>query len=491
MKYPIPPGVFDIIPQDLQEQWKSSYLWSYVETIIRKTAQDYGFQEIRTPLFERTELFQRSVGETSDIVSKEMYTFEDKGGRSMSLRPEGTAPVMRAFIEHQLQNQAPIHKLFYIAPMFRYERAQAGRYRQHHQFGVEVIGNSSPEQDAEVIDLLYTLYNRLGLQNLTLYLNSIGDATSRQQFRQALKDYLAPHLSLLSPDSQTRFETNPLRILDSKDPRDQEIVAKAPSILDFLNEQSKNHFEELKKLLDSLKIPYRVNPLLVRGLDYYNKTVFEIVAGDLGAQNSIGGGGRYDGLIHSLGGPDLPSIGFGTGLERIIQTLINQSTHNPDLKLPTPQSPALFIISLGAEPKQMAFSLLHALRQEGIACLMEFGDRKLGKSMQYADHIGARYVLVLGEHELTQGEAELKEMETGHKIKIALKDLVSILKIDMKNDDWVRVFQEVSEPFDSEGTAQFFLRKMKESLNKTEQMVGQFHHQVEKIKQFLQVGQDV
>lgn len=291
MKIAIPPGVFDIIPIDDQEKWKSSYLWAHVEKIIRETARDYGYQEIRTPLFERTELFQRSVGDSSDIVSKEMYSFEDKGGRSLSLRPEGTAPVIRAFIEHQLHQKASVQKLFYIAPMFRYERAQAGRYRQHHQFGAEVIGNASPEQDAELIDLLYTLYQRLGLKNLTLFINSIGDNTSRQAFRKALKDYLAPQAALLSPDSQTRLELNPLRILDSKDPRDQEIVARAPSILNFLSEEANTHFEDLKRLLTLLRIPYQVNPLLVRGLDYYNKTVFEVVAGELGAQNSIGGGG--------------------------------------------------------------------------------------------------------------------------------------------------------------------------------------------------------
>lgn len=423
MKYPIPPGVFDIIPIDKQDSWKSSYLWAYVENIIRKTAQDFGYHEIRTPLFERTELFQRSVGDSSDIVSKEMYTFDDRGGRSLSLRPEGTAPAMRAFIEHQLHQTTPIQKLFYIAPMFRYERAQAGRYRQHHQFGAEAIGNGSPEQEAELIDLLYTLYQRLGLKNLTLYINSIGDTASRLTFRQALKDYLAPHASLLSPDSQTRLDLNPLRILDSKDPRDREIIAQAPSILDFLSEEARTHFEELKRLLSLLSIPYQVNPLLVRGLDYYSKTVFEVVAGELGAQNSIGGGGRYDGLISTLGGPDLPSIGFGTGIERILQTVINQNAF-----IPTPDHPTLFLVALGENAKSACFQLLHTLRQEGISSEMDFSNKKVGKSLQYADQIGATYVAVMGDQELEGQELELKEMSTGNKTKVHLSALVETLK---------------------------------------------------------------
>lgn len=481
MKYPIAPGVFDIVPNDRQEPWKNSYLWSYVEQTIRDVARCFGYQEIRTPMFERTELFHRSVGETSDIVSKEMYTFNDKGNRSMSLRPEGTAPVMRAFIENQLHATAPFHKLFYIGPMFRYERAQAGRYRQHHQFGAEAIGNGSPEQDAELIDLLYTLYQRLGLKNLTLFINSIGDADSRQAFRQALKEYLRPHLPLLSPDSQNRFETNPLRILDSKDPRDREIVANAPSILDFLNEESRTHFEDLKKLLGTLGIPYQVNPLLVRGLDYYNKTVFEVVAGELGAQNSVGGGGRYDGLIHSLGGPDLPSIGFGTGIERIIQTMINQ-----EVVLPDPEHPHIFLIPLGERAKTRCFSLLHDLRQHGIPSQMDFSDRKLGKIMQYADQMRATYVAVIGDHELDQQEIELKEMATGHKIKVHLKDLSTVLRIDFHSSQMRNQWEELSTPFESEQQAQFFIEKLKSSLADTQQLTEHFHHKLEKMKKLLE-----
>jgi histidyl-tRNA synthetase len=481
MKFPIPPGVFDILPHDQQEAWKSSYLWSYVENVIRHTARDYGYQEIRTPLFERTELFQRSVGETSDIVSKEMYTFEDKGGRSMSLRPEGTAPVMRSFVENQLHTTAPLHKLFYIGPMFRYERAQAGRYRQHHQFGVEAIGNGSPEQDAEVIDLLNTLYQRLGLKNLTLFINSIGDETNRQAFKQALIEYLKPQFHLLSPDSQNRFETNPLRILDSKDPRDREIVVQAPSILDFLNEEAKEHFEQLKNLLNILGISYQVNPFLVRGLDYYNRTVFEFVAGELGAQNSVGGGGRYDGLLQSVGGPDLPSIGFGTGIERIIQTMINQ-----EVPLPKPDHPTLFLIALGQEAKKVCFSLLHQLRLEGIATQMDFSEKKLGKIMQYADQIHTTYVAVIGDHELEMQEIELKEMATGRKFKVPIADLHSILKLDIKSSTLMETWKELSTPFNSLGQTQFFIDKLKFSLEQTKKLSEHFQHHLERIKKLVE-----
>jgi len=418
MNIPIPPGVFDILPQNAKDTWCSSYLWNYVEAIMRETARQYGYQEIRTPMFERTELFQRGVGETSDIVSKEMYTFMDKGDRSMSLRPEGTAPVIRSFIENKLYNESSSNKLFYIAPMFRYERAQAGRYRQHHQFGAEAIGNGSPEQDVELIDLLYTLYQRLGLKNLKLHINSIGDTETRITFRKALQDYLKGYFEQLSSDSKVRFDTNPLRILDSKDPKDKEIVEHAPSILDFLSTEARDHFESVKRLLNSLKIPFSVNPKLVRGLDYYNRTVFEIVAGELGAQNSIGGGGRYDGLIKMLGGPELPSIGFGTGLERVIQTMIKQQ-----VPLPKPYSPQLFIIALGEESKEAGFLLVHELRSQGICAEMDYSSRKLGKIMQIAHQMQSQYVLVLGENELHTQVVELKKMETGEKIQLSLPEL--------------------------------------------------------------------
>lgn len=423
MNFSIPPGVFDIIPHASKDKWSESHLWNWLESQIRQIASEYGFQEIRTPVFERTELFQRSVGEASDIVSKEMYTFIDRGERSMTLRPEGTAAVMRSFIENQMHQNASITKLFYIEPMFRYERAQAGRYRQHHQFGAEVIGSKAPEQDVELIDLLYTLYNRLGLKNLHVCINSIGDVESRVLYRDALQGYLKGFYDELSKESKIRLEVNPLRILDSKDPKDKEIIKEAPSILDFLNQESLDHFHAVQNLLKKINIPFTVNHMLVRGLDYYNKTVFEITAGELGAQNSIAGGGRYDGLLKTLGGPDLPSIGFGTGLERIIQTMLKQ-----EVQLPSAYHPQVFLIAMGEESKEVCFALLHNLRENGIRALMDFSDRKMNKLMHYANQVQATYVVVIGENEIKSGEVELKEMSTGEKNSCSIENLPTLLK---------------------------------------------------------------
>jgi histidyl-tRNA synthetase len=343
------------------------------------------------------------------------------------LRPEGTAPVIRAFIENKLYTDSPPYKLFYIGPMFRYDRPQAGRYRQHHQFGVEAIGSDSPEQDAELIDLAYTLYQRLGLKNLKVKLNSIGDLSCRMAFREALLAYLRPLSSELSEDSQRRLEVNPLRVLDSKDPKDQEIAAKAPSILNFLNDECLQHFNQVKQLLENIHIPFEIDSHLVRGLDYYNKTVFEIVADKLGAQNSIGGGGRYDGLIKNLGGPDLPSTGFATGIERVIQAMLNDN-----VALPASDSPSLFIIPLGEKAQSKCFNLLHALHQSGVKAQMDYSGRKLGKLMQYADQIQAKFVVVIGDNEINSHTVELKEMASGQKIKVNLSDLVRLLAIEGK-----------------------------------------------------------
>ncbi len=423
MSIQIAPGVFDILPLSSSEDWRASHLWQYVEAVIRKTAREYGYQEMRTPLFERTELFQRSVGEDTDIVSKEMYTFLDKGNRSMSLRPEGTAPAMRSIIENNLSQTCPHEKFFYIGPMFRYERSQAGRYRQHNQFGAEAIGNGSPEQDVELIDLLYTLYQRLGLKHLQVYINSIGDSTSRLTFKEKLKEYFSNHYNSLSEDSKVRLEKNPLRILDSKDPGDIKINANAPSILDDLSPESKEHFETVKRLLLQLNIPFIVNPMLVRGLDYYNKTVFEVTAGELGAQNSVAGGGRYDGLLKSLGGPDIPSAGFGTGIERVIQTMIKQQ-----VALPSPHAPDVSLIAMGQEAKTLSFSLLHDLRCQGISTHMDFGSKKLGKAMQQANQLHAKYAVVIGDEEIATQTVQLKNMDTGETRLVQLSDLGAAIK---------------------------------------------------------------
>lgn len=425
MEYTIPRGVFDILPFEVseEEKWRASYLWQHIEKVMRETALDYGFHEIRTPIFEKTELFVRGVGQESDIVSKEMYTFLDRGERSMTLRPEGTAPVIRAFVENNLANFPRLHKYFYIGPMFRYERPQAGRYRQHHQFGAEAIGIGKPEQDVELIEMACEIYRRLGLTRLTVQVNSVGDAASRSAYRQALSDFLTPQLSKLSADSQARFAKNMLRILDSKDPKDQEVLQGAPSILDHLTAESKAHFEQVLKLLDLLNIEYQVNSKLVRGLDYYNKTVFEITAGELGAQNSVGGGGRYDGLIKDLGGPDLPSVGFGTGIERLLHTLIKQG-----VSFAPEKPPVIFLIPIGAACLEYGVQLVTKLRHVGISAEIDLSGKKIQHGLQMANHLRAIYSLVIGEEELAQNKAALKHMEKREAIEVSFDQLPLKLK---------------------------------------------------------------
>jgi len=476
----IPPGVFDLLPHSPKDAWRNSHLWQYVEGIIRQTARDYCFQEIRTPIFERTDLFVRSVGKTSDIVSKEMYTFEDRGGRSMTLRPEGTASVIRAFIDNQMDQQRSIHRLFYLGPMFRYERSQAGRYRQHHQFGVEVIGIPAPEQDGELIDMAYTLYTRLGLKNLSIQLNSLGSSESRGKYREALLNYLEKYLPDLSEESQTRFQTNPLRILDSKSPTDQQILQGAPSILDHLDDLSKSNFQRVQAYLDQLDIPYTINPSLVRGLDYYNQTVFEVTASELGAQNSIGGGGRFDGLISSLGGPDLPSTGFATGFERIIQTLLKQNAPSP-----SPQTPMLFLIPLGEQAKEICFSFTKTLRERGIAVEVDLSNRKLNKVMQYANQIQARYVAVIGDQELETRTVSLKEMATGRTTQAPLLHLGRILQVEQKSDSFTSLWKEMTEPFSEKEEADYFIQRLTRNIDETKKVTKQLQDAVETINTYL------
>ena len=392
MEILIPTGVFDILPYDKKEPWRSSYIWQHLEKAMREHAAFFCCQEIRTPMFERTELFQRSVGDGTDIVSKEMYTFQDKGGRSMSLRPEGTASVMRAFVEKQLNNEPGPYRYFYIGPMFRYERPQSGRYRQHHQFGVEIVGEEQPETDAETIQMLFALYEKLGLTNLTVHINTLGCDQARAKYRAALKLYLQPHIAKLSDDSKIRFEKNPLRILDSKDPEDKLIIEKAPSIRDFLTPECEKHFSRVIELLGDFGIPFQFNKNLVRGLDYYNRTVFEITSGQLGAQNTVGAGGRYDGLLKMLSGPDLPSIGFSTGIERIIQALV----HQKQLEAIPKFAIQLYIIPLGSEATRYCLKLALHLRKESIACFVDTSEKKLKNMMQKASNSNAKYALVIG-----------------------------------------------------------------------------------------------
>lgn len=426
MEYSIAKGVFDILPFEADEEnkWRESNRWQYLEKVLRATAHDYNFQEIRTPIFERTELFVRGVGETSDIVSKEMYTFLDRGERSMTLRPEGTASAIRCFVEKKQYSKPGLYKYFYIGPMFRYERPQAGRYRQHHQFGAEAIGNSSPEQDVELIDMACEIYRRLGLKQLTVQINSVGDVESRTAFKKALTAFLEPHFSALSPDSQMRFSKNILRILDSKDSRDQALLQRAPVFSNFLTAAAKKHFEQVLKFLDLLHISYVVNPKLVRGLDYYNKTVFEVTTEVLGAQNSIGGGGRYDGLTAAFGGPDLPSVGFATGLERVLQTMLKQNA-----PFPIPPHPFVFLVPIGEEALHYAFAMACTLRHEKIPTEIDLSGKKMQHGLQMANQIASDYVLVIGEEELHTKKAKLKNMVTRESVEYPLEQIIPQLKV--------------------------------------------------------------
>lgn len=425
MDYSIAKGTFDILPSlpDEEDKWRESSRWQYLERVLRQTAHDYGFKEIRTPVFERTELFIRGVGESSDIVTKEMYTFIDRGERSMTLRPEGTAPVMRSFVEKKLYAQPGLHKYFYIGPMFRYERPQAGRYRQHHQFGAEAIGIGSPQQDVELIDMVCEIYRRLGLKNLTVQINSVGDAASRASYKDALTKFLTPHLPTLSPDSQTRFTKNILRILDSKDLGDQKILLEAPMLGDFLTPDAKSHFEEVLKLLDALNIHYVLNTKLVRGLDYYTKTVFEITTEVLGAQNSIGGGGRYDGLTETIGGPHLPSVGFATGMERVLQTMLKQ-----EVSFPAAPHPRVFFVPMGEEALKTCFQLVCRLRHEGIGADIDLSGKKMQHGLQLASQEGSEYAIVIGDEELKTQQIKLKNMATRESIDCPLSALIAKLK---------------------------------------------------------------
>jgi len=419
MDIQIPTGLFDILPVVPKEPWRAAHLWQFVEDICKHLAIDYGFSEIRTPLFERADLFIRSIGDETDVVSKEMYIFEDRGGRKLALRPEGTASVIRALVEEGTFSPVHAMRYFYIGPMFRYDRPQAGRYRQFHQFGVEVFGVSAPEQDAELIAMMIQLFRRLGLPHLKAYINSLGDGECRAKFREALISYLSSHLSSMSEDSQRRFDRNPLRILDSKDPKDQEIVQGAPSILDYLSPHDAAHFQKVQDLLSSVHIPFEVSPLLVRGLDYYQRTVFEVTSGKLGAQNTVGGGGRYDGLLQQLGGPDLPSIGFACGLERIIHLMLKEGICD---KIPSP-SLTLVILPLDEKARTKSLILAEDLRRKSVRTLVDFSGKKIKQAISAAAEAGAEWLLVLGERELDSGKGSLKYLADGSQTEVSLDEL--------------------------------------------------------------------
>ena len=408
----IPKGTKDVLPQD-------SYKWQYVESVAREVAQLFNIKEIRTPVFEHTELFQRGVGDTTDIVTKEMYTFKDKGDRSITLKPEGTAGVARSFLENGMGNGVLPAKMYYIIPAFRYERPQAGRLREFHQFGVEVYGSASAQTDAEVILTASTLLKKLGLQ-IKLCINSIGCPTCRAAYNKALKDFFAPHLDELCGDCKTRFEKNPLRLLDCKEENCKKINVNAPKILDYLCDECGAHFEEVKTCLTLAGVEYEVDPRIVRGLDYYTRTVFEFVSTSIGAQGTVCGGGRYDGLIEQLGGKPTPAVGYAAGIERLLMVM-----EQTGVEIPAAPVPTVYIAGMDAECRQKAFALASELRLNGINAEIDLMERSVKAQFKYADKIGAKYVAVIGGNELAEGKANVKCMATGESESVLFADMVA------------------------------------------------------------------
>ena len=397
----------DILPGEVET-------WQFLEQTARRVFRTYGYSEIRVPVVEKTELFCRSIGETTDIVEKEMYTFDDKSGNSLTLRPEGTAPVMRAFIEHKLYAADPVAKLYYLGPMFRYERPQKGRYRQFHQIGAEVIGLEDPRCDAQVLTMLADYFAAVGIRDVQLQVNSLGCPECRPGYRQALIDFLAARLDRLCDDCRRRWQTNPLRVLDCKVPGCREATATAPSVLDHLCGGCADHFNQVRTYLDDLEVPYAINARMVRGLDYYTRTTFEMVTGSLGAQNAVAAGGRYDGLIRDLGGPALPGIGFAMGVERLVLMLGGQR------ELPRLEC---FVATLGDEAARYGFGLMHRLQKQGLQVESDFAGKSLKAQMRRAGKLGARFVVILGGDELAAGKAQLRDMDAGSQEDVALEDL--------------------------------------------------------------------
>ncbi|MBO5736905.1 MAG: histidine--tRNA ligase [Clostridia bacterium] len=408
----IPKGTKDVLPQD-------SYKWQYVEGVAREVAELFNLKEIRTPVFEHTELFQRGVGDTTDVVTKEMYTFKDKGDRSITLKPEGTAGVARSFLENGLGNGVLPAKMYYVIPAFRYERPQAGRLREFHQFGVEVYGSASAQTDAEVILTASTLLKKLGLQ-IKLFINSIGCPTCRAAYNKALKEFFAPHLDGLCADCKTRFEKNPLRLLDCKEENCKKINVDAPKILDYLCEECNTHFEEVKECLTSTGVEFEVNPRIVRGLDYYTKTVFEFVSTSIGAQGTVCGGGRYDGLIEQLGGKPTPAVGYAAGIERLLMVM-----EQTGVEIPAAPVPTVYIAGMDADCRKKAFALASELRLNGVNAEVDLMERSVKAQFKYADKIGAKYVAVIGGNELAEGKANVKCMANGESEAVAFADMVA------------------------------------------------------------------
>lgn len=412
----IPKGTKDVLPSQ-------SFKWQYVEETARKVAKIYNLKEIRTPVFEHTELFQRGVGETTDVVNKEMYTFFDKGGRSVTLKPEGTAGAARLFIENGLASSPMPLKAFYLTPCFRYERPQAGRLREFHQFGIEVFGSKEPETDAEVISAASMLLNELGVNGCQLQINSIGCPVCRAEYNKALKEYFRPQLKNMCATCNARFEQNPLRILDCKEEECKKITANAPEILDYLCPDCKDHFKKVQSLLKAQGVKYLINPNIVRGLDYYTRTVFEFVSTEIGAQGTVCGGGRYDNLISELGGAPTPAVGFAAGLERLLMVM-----ENTGATIPEEQKPRVYLAGMDEKSRNKAVELAANLRANGINAEVDLMARSVKAQFKYADKIGAEFVAAIGETELESGAVNLKNMTNGESSAVKFKELCTYLK---------------------------------------------------------------
>lgn len=412
MKYNAPRGTNDILPPDTLK-------WQYIENKTHQLFSNYNYQEIRTPIFEYTELFQRGIGEVTDIVEKEMYTFEDKGGRSLTLRPEGTASVMRSFLENKIYGQAQPTKYYYIGPMFRYERPQSGRFRQFHQLGVEALGSNDPALDAEIISLGIRLLENFGLNDLEVHLNSVGCSDCRPDYVDKLKKYLKQNKEKLCDNCKSRIDRNPLRVLDCKNESCQAVIKDAPKITNNLCEDCETHFEEVQDYLDIIDLNYIINPLLVRGLDYYTNTAFEIKDNALGAQDTVFGGGRYNGLAEEIGSRDLPGIGFALGIERLLLSL-----EAKDIELPVDSGVDLYITVIGDKAKKESFKLLDKLRNSDFKTEIDYLGRSVGSQMKSADRMNAEYTIIIGENELNNNSATIRNMNSGDEKEIQLSNLL-------------------------------------------------------------------
>ena len=419
-------GTFDILP-DAHDSGGSvvsaSSSWRHVESIVRGVMERFAFEEIRTPVLEPVELVARGVGGTTDIVSKEMFTVE-RSKETYVLRPEVTAPVMRAYLQHHLSQRGGAQRLYYIGPCFRAERPQKGRFRQFHQFGTELLGSDDPRADAEVIANLRAVYDAFGVTGTRLRLNTIGDPADRPAYRDALRDYFAPHASALSETSRQRLETNPLRILDTKAPHERELLADVPKLPDFVGPEARDHHAAVKALLDQLEIPYVEDPLLVRGLDYYTRTVFELESDALGAQGALGAGGRYDGLAEAVGSKQrVPAVGYAAGIERLFIALIDQ-----DYSFPEPPRPDAFLIALGDAAESASFGIAQTLRAAGLAADYALGGRSMKAQMKAADRSGARFAIILGDDELAAGEAQVRDLQASDQRAVPISDLARALR---------------------------------------------------------------